>query len=346
MQRKWLIAIAIIVIILVGVLGWYFFLRPQEAPISGPTLYVDGILYSSSQLTWNLNATPSTTLYSLHDATNPGNATVNVFFNFTASFYNTTTGQWQQIYNGSQWLINNSNVTASLVVASGTLTPLQPQIFHRQVNENIATYHVFINYTDQVLNVKFVYPGSQPAVDGQTVFTYMGFDGNNNNKLDGADKAFNFTNNPNRNNANMLQEYVPASDIAWNATAAGTWSWNGTNLPGDLPVSVSITNDRKNVTWTIPYGAIGASKDSIIGVVIQAFGYDFYPTLEGTSSLTPPAPANYSKLDCRFPAPETPFKFAVDQQVTVKFYFKVFFFPNALSGTQYSFTFVPLLVSR
>lgn len=347
MERKWLIAIAIIVIVLVGVLGWYFFLRPQGGPSTGPMLYVDGVPYSSAQITWDLNATPGTTLYSLHEVNNPGNGTVYVYFNYTTSFYNSTTAQMQQIYNGSQWLINNSNLTDSLVLGSGTLIPLMIQLSHRQVNE-LSTYHVFINFTDQVLNVKFEYPGDQPAVDGQTVFTYLGFDGDNNNKLDGSDKAFNFTSNPNRANANMLQEYTPAnnSTTAWNATATGTWSWNGTNLPDDAPVSVSISEDRKDVTWTIPFALIGASKDSVIGMVVQAFGYDFYPPVSAEFSTTPPTPDNYKKLDCHFPVPETQFKFAVDPQTTVKFFVKVTFFANSIPGTKYSFTFVPLLVSK
>lgn len=345
MERKWLIAIILIAIIVVGVLGWYFlFGTPQQEQTTGPMLYVDGIPYNSTSITWNLTATPGATFYSFHNATNPGNATVDAFFNYTASFYNVSSFQWTQIYNGKKWLISNQNVTASLVFANSTLSPLLIQLFHREVGE-LTTYFVYVNYTDQMLNIKFQYPGDQPAVDGQTVFTYLGFDGNANGILDASDQAFNFTNNPTRANTNMLQKYTPANISAWNTVANKTWSWNGTNLPSDMPVTVAITNNRKNVTWTIPYEVIGASKDSYIRVVIQAFGYDFFPT--GATQTTPPTPSKYYQLACLFPAPGTPFKFTVQALTTtpVRFYFKVTFSANAIAGTQYTFNFTATIPS-
>jgi hypothetical protein len=343
MTRKWLIAIIIIAIIIVGGLGWYFlFGIPQQAQTTGPMLYVDGTPYNSTSITWNLNATPSATFYSLHNATNPGNATVNAFFNFTASFFNVSSSQWAQIYNGKKWLISNPNVTASLVLASGTLSPLLIQAFQKP-NEQ-STYAVYVNYTDQVLTMKFQYLGNQPAVDGQTVFTYLGFDGNANGILDASDQAFNFTNNPNRANASMLQVYTPANGSAWNSTPASPpYTWNDTTSPSNVPVSIAITTDRKNVTWTIPYGVIGATKDSYIRVVIQAFGYDFFPT--GATQTTPPTPNQYYRLNCHFPAPATPFKFSVQPFKTVRFYIKIIFSANAIDGTRYTFTFNATITS-
>jgi hypothetical protein len=339
LKRKWLIATIIIAIIVVGGLGWYYFFgTSSKPPTPAPVLYVDGRLYNSTSITWNLNAAPGATFYSLHNASNPtlGNASANAFFNYTASFYNGS--QWRQIYNGTNWLISNRNVTVTMVLTSGTLSTLTLSAFSRNVSE-LSTYFVFISYTDQALIIKFQYPGNQPAVDGQTVFTYLGFDGNANGILNStSDRAFNFTNNPSRANVNMLQVYTPVNTTAWNTTATNTYSWNGATLPSDAPpgLSVAITPDRKNVTWTIPYGAIGASKDSYIGVVIQAFGYDFFPT--GATQTTPPTPDKYYRLSCLLPSVPT-FEFTVQPAATVTFYLKVTFSANAIAGTKYTFNF-------
>jgi len=340
MERKWLIAIVIIAIIVVGVLGWYFFFgMPQQAPAAGQMLYVDGEPYNSTSILWNLNATSSTSFYSLHDVTNPGNVTVDVFFNYTASFYNVSSSQWVQIYDGNGWTIANPNVTASLVFTNNVLTPLLIEQFIQKPSGELATWAVYINYTDQMLGIKLQYLGNQPAVDGQTVFTYLGFDGNGNNILDASDKAFNFTNNPNRANASMLQEYTPANSSAWNSTPSNTYSWSGATSPSSVPVSVAISTDRKNVTWSIPYGVIGTEKDKYVGLLIQAFGYDWFPTGTGADQTVPPTPDKYYKVGLLLPAPGTPFEFTVQPETTVKFLFKVIFNSDAIDGTRYSFTF-------
>ncbi len=296
LEGKWLIAIVIIVIIIVGGLGWYYFFGTSSPPSTPkPMLHVDGRPYNSTLISWNLNATPSATFYSLHNASNPtvGNATTNALFSYTASFYNVSSSQWTQIYNGTKWLIN----TAPLLV--GTIPPFS--ILANKTNEK-SSYSVYINYTDRQINIKLQYLGNQSTVDGQTVFAYLGFS-NTTSGLDTSNRAFNFTNNPNRAYANVLQEYAPANTTTWNTTATNTYSWNGTTLPSNAPVSVTITTDRKNVTWTIPYGAIDASYGKTIGVVIQAFSYNFYP--KGTTWNTPPTPQNYYALKLLLPG--TPF---------------------------------------
>jgi hypothetical protein len=333
LERKWLIAIIIIAIVLVGGLGWYFFFgTPQQTPETGPQLYVDGAFYNTTSITWNVNASADASFYSLHNVTNLGNATVDVTFHYIASFYNNSTSLWQTIYNGTSWTIKNPNVTASIVFAEGSLSTLLIQAWQKPTEQ--STYAVYVNYTEVGLDIKFQYLGNQPAVDGQTVFTYMGFDGNANGILDASDKAFNFTNNPNRANASMLQEYLPQvnSTTLWNTTAVATYPWSGATSPSDAPVSVSITSDRKNVTWAIPYSVIGANFDRTIGVVIQAFGYDLFPTGATT-------PNKYFKLNCFLPAPGTPFTFSVEPHTTVKFFFKVIFASTAIINTRYSFTF-------
>jgi hypothetical protein len=338
LKRKRLIAIIIIAIIVVGGLGWYYFFGTSSTPPPlAPVLYVDGRLYNSTSITWNLNATPGATFYSLHNASNPtaGNASTKAVFSYTASFYNVSSSQWMQIYNGTNWLISKPNVTVTMVLTSGTLATLVLAAFSRNVSEQ-STYLVYMIYTELALEIKFQYPGNQPAVDGHTVFTYLGFDGNANGILDASDRAFNFTNNPDRTDANMLQEYMPANATTWNSTAVNTYSWSGNTSSSNVPVSIVITPDRKNVTWTIPYTAMGASKDSYIGVMIQAFGYDFFPT--GATQTTPPTPDKYYRLGC-FPPSVPTFGFTVPAAMTIKFYFKVTFSANAIADTEYTFTF-------
>lgn len=341
MERKRLIAIIIIAIVVVGGLGWYYFFGTSSTPPPpAAVLYVDGRLYNSTSITWNLNATPGATFYSLHNASNPtlGNASANALFKYTASFYNVSSSQWMQIYNGTNWLISNPNVTVTMVLTSGTLATLMPSAFSRNVSEQ-STYFVYIIYTDLALVIKFQYPGTQPAVDGHTVFTYLGFDGNADGILNPAsDQAFNFTNNVDTN-ASMLKVYTPANGSSWNSTPTNTYSWSGNTSSGTVPVSTAsiiITPDRKNVTWTIPYTAIGASKDSYIGVVVQAFGYDFSPT--GANQT----PAKYYRLAC-FPPQVPTFGFTVPPtttpELTVRFYFKVTFSTNAIADTKYTFNF-------
>jgi len=304
LERKRLIAVIIIAIIVVGGLGWYYFFgKSSSPPMPGPMLYVDGRLYNSTSITWNLNATPGAASYWLHNASNPtlGNASANAFFSYKAFFYNSSQSQWVQIYNGTQWLIN----TASLLITPHDAIP-PFSISVNKANER-SKYNVYINYTDQQINVKLQYLGNKPTVDGKTVFAYLGFGDFSNatsGYLDASNRAFNFTDNLNRVSTNMLQVYEPANATTWNATAIGTYSWNGTTLPSDAPVSVAITTDRKNITWTIPYAAIGAVKGKTIGVVIQAFGYNFYPA--GATSTTAPTPSKYYKLNLRFPA-QVPF---------------------------------------
>ena len=341
MVSRRLIAIVVIVVVIVAFLGWYFFFgTPKQVETTSSTMYVDGILYNATQITFDLNATQNAIYYFPHNASNPTNATVPAFFNYTVSFYNVSNSQWTQVFNGTKWLKNQQNVSASLVYTNGSLTPWVNRALQKE--DGNSTYAVYVNYTDTQLTIKFQYLyGNQPAVDGTTVFSYLGFDGDADGILDGQDMAFNFTNNPNRAEANMLQSYVPLNTTTWNSTAVTYPSWNGTTSPSDLPVSIAISADRKNITWTVPFSVIGASKDSYIGVVMQTFSYDFYPS--GVSDNMPPAPNKYYRLGC-FLSVAQGLSFSINPFATVDFYLKLVFSKNAIAGTKYSFTFIPGIV--
>ena len=337
MERKRFIAFIIIIIVIVGGLGGYFFVMPKEAPPAGPMIYIDAMNYTSALSPWHITANnTSATVYALHNITNAGEGNVDLKFNYTVSRYDGT--QWVELFNGTKWLVSNPNVTVSLVNASGGLqAPWQIWPEHKAHEQSI--YHVFFNYTDQAIYITFKYPGSDPTVDGQTVFNYLAFDGNGNSSLDGLDRAFNFTNNPSQSNKNMLRVYTPKNASSWNSNYTAKYEWNDDISPANVPVTVAISSDRRNVTWTIPFNVIGAQKDKTIGLLVQAFGYDWYPI--GANPTTPPTPSKYSKILLSFPEPKSPFTFTVQPQTTVKFFIKVIFSGNA--NGEYSFTFQPYI---
>jgi hypothetical protein len=347
MERKGFIAFIILVIVIVGGLGGYFFVMPREAPASGPMIYVDAMNYTSALTPWQITANnTSATVYTLHNITNLGQGNVDLKFKYTVSRYNGT--QWVTLFNGTHWFNGtrwltsntNSNVTVSLVRAyNGLQAPWNIQAFQKAIEK--APYSANINWTDQAIYITLNYLGTiTPTVDGQTVFNYLAFDGNANGILDASDKAFNFTNNPGLTpDKNTLRIYTPLNASFWNPTPVDTHNWNDDVSPASVPVSVAISSDRRNVTWTIPFNVIGAQKDKNIGLLIQAFGYDWFPS--GVNDTTPPTPSNYQRVTLSYPAPASPFTFTVQPQTTMKFFIKIIFTDKA--NGDYSFTFQPYI---
>jgi hypothetical protein len=323
MERKWIIAIVIITIIVVGGLSWYiFFSTPPEEKKTGSIILLDG--QNSTSLVYNPTTVPDSTAYSPHNISNAGDAAAQVKLGTTVLYNNGT--QWNKIFNGTQWTISNPNVTVSLV-SVGNLTKGALIIQAYQKANEQSSYGVYFTHTDKEIYIKFQYLGDNPTVDNSgTVFTCLYFDGNGNGILDASDKAFNFTNNPNRLNKNMLKVYTPETTSSWQFSTE--YGWNET-LPNNIPVSIATSSNRKNVTWTIPFNAIGAEKDMFLGYALQAFGYDWYPA--GANSTTP---NKYARVQLSLP---TMGAVAVSPQTTIKFYIKVTFAPTA-SGN-YSFMF-------
>jgi len=286
MERKWLITIVIIAIIIVGGLGWYFLIwsapREQQQVLK---VYMDNKNYTTP-LTWNLTATPGSMVYSsLHNITNLGNSSVNVAFTLNVYHHNGT--HWIEEFNGTHWKVTPHYANARFVSAAN-VTKFWTIWWANKSHEQ-ATYYFSFAHTDQMVYVTFWYQGENPTVDGTTVFTCICFDGNGNNLLDASDKAFNFTNNPNRQYKNQLKIYKPRTTSSWNSSAT-EYSWNET-LPIDIPVTVAISDNRKNITLAIPFNYIGAEKAKPLGFAVQAFSRDWGPA--GADSTTP---SRYQKV--------------------------------------------------
>jgi hypothetical protein len=176
--------------------------------------------------------------------------------------------------------------------------------------------------------VRFQYLGDNPTIDGETVFAYLALDGNGNGILDASDKAFNFTSNPNRSNVNNLKVYTPIPPSSWNTTAT-EYSWNGTTSPSSMPINAVISDDRKNITWAIPFSYIGAQKDAYLRFAFQTFGYGW--SQYGANATTP---AKWPQILLSLPQVTS---FKIYQQQTIKIYIRVKFESQA-SG-DYSFVY-------
>lgn len=326
MQRKTLIAIVIIAIIIVGGLGWYqfFWIQPteEEKPIQ---VFIDGNHYTTP-LVWNVTAVNGTTIESdSHSLLNNETTAISATFNFTIWHYNTTSNQWIKEFNGTHWLINQT--VATVLISLVNQTKVTRFMFAEKKTVDPGTYTVILMHTENTIYVKLMFNGGNPTVDGQTVFAYLAFDGNGNNILDAQDKAFNFTNNPNRQNINQLKVYTPISDYAWNTTAT-EYSWNETVPPSNVPVTVVMSDDKKNITWAIPFTYIGAERDATIGFFFQAFGYDYM------AGATPTLAAKYAKVTLSL---VEVMSFTLNPLETARFLIKVQF--GASASGEYSFVY-------
>jgi len=325
MERKRLIALVIIAIIIVGVLGWYFLsTRPEETkPLQ---VFIDANHYTTP-LTLNATAVNGTMIESpSHDLINQEINPMRAQFTFNVWHYNTSTNQWTMEFNGTHWLVNQN--VATILVSMGNQTKVSRFSYASLKKIDPSFYYVSLTHTDRMIYVNFVFTGRNATVDGETVFAYLAFDGNGNNTLDAQDKAFNFTNNPKRSSINQLKIYTPKNATAWNTTAT-EYSWNENVSPSTMPVAVVISNDRKNITWAIPFSYIGAQRDKNIGFFFQAFGYDW-----GVEGATPTTPAKYEKVSL---ALAEVLSFNLEPLQTIRFFVRVWF--GARASGDYSFVY-------
>jgi hypothetical protein len=335
MERKKFITLIIIIIIIISALGLYIYIFGVPRPETPPLVYIDGNDYTTP-VTWDsITAVAGQTFYNgPHNLTNADTSKVKVSFTLNVYHFNTTTNQWDTWFNGSQWLVRKSYIkNVTLVSAASTM-----QLFgsgwasQRSVGEN-TTYTIFVNSTDDTVYFQLQYPKilTNPTVDGETVFSYICIDGDNDNLIDGADKAFNFTNNLNRTPKNELKVYTPATPSSWQFN--NTYTWNENTSPSSVPISVTITDDRKNITWAIPFSYIGAQKDKTIGFALQAFSHDWYPT--NVAGLNETTPAKYQEVGLVLNPTAT---FTMQPDTSVIFYIRVQFDTGATGDYRFVYT--------
>jgi hypothetical protein len=322
MERKWLIAIVIIAIIIVGGLGWYFFFSPKEQPVPLARVYIDAKNYTTP-LIWNftvVNGTQPTRMESSpHTVTNDETNATNVAFNCTIWRRNETTNQWIEQYDGRRWLVAEHN-TASIYTADN-ITRINAYALANKTGEK-ALYFYSLTFNDNTIYLELKYIGNDPTVDGQTVFAYVAFDGDGNNTLDGSDKAFNFTNNPSLSTGkNQLKVYTPTGPSSWNSSAT-EYSWDGNISSSSVPITVVLANNRKDITFAIPFDYIGAKREGSLGFILQAFSHDWVP-----SKADPTTPAKYTKVSLALAYAALSFEVAAGQ--TFRFYIRTVFLPQA-----------------
>ena len=343
MERKWLIAIVIIAIIVVGGLGWYFLFMPKEEAEGPPKVYIDAQDYTIP-LVWNITAVKGASNMSIaHTLTNSETSPMNVTFSYTIWHFNTTLNQWVQEWNGTHWTRRwngtrwveiKHNATTTLL-SGANQTKISSIAWAEQKAGDQSTYYYSLKATDQMIYIDFQYPKEgNPTIDGQTVFTYLCLDGNGDKLLNENDKAFNLTNNPNRANVNELKVYQPQNTTSWNPTAT-EYSWNETTSPSTVPITVIISSDRRNITYAIPYNYIGAKINTKIGWAFQAFSKDWMPY--GANQDTPD---KYQQVQLSLPQK---LNFVLEPQKTIRFYIKVTFDSTAVGD--YSFIYTAMVPS-
>jgi hypothetical protein len=329
MERKWLIAIVIIAIVVVGGLGWYFFFFPKEQPAPLTRVYIDAKNYTTP-LMWNFtidNSTQVTTVESSHTVTNAEANATNVAFNYTIWHRNGTTNQWTEQYDGKKWLVTEHNVAS--IYTANNMTKIATYALANKSGEQ-ALYFYSLTHNDNMIYLELQYNGDNPTVDGQIVFAYVAFDGNGNGALDASDKAFNFTNNPNLSTGkNQLKVYTPTGSSSWNTTAS-PYSWDGNVSSSDVPITVVIANNRKDITFAIPFDYIGAKKDGSLGFILQAFSHDWVP-----ATADPTTPAKFIKVSLALAHASSSFEIAAGK--TFRFYIRTVFQP--LASGDYSIVF-------
>jgi hypothetical protein len=332
MERKWITAIFIIAIVIVGFSGWYFLYGTQKAkPIVSADVTIDGNDYTMP-IIWNLTAVSGATNETSHTMINKGTSATSMSFN--ATIWHLVGNQWTEVWNGTNWFNgtswvnpNYAAVQSSIIAIENTTIGPWTAFAYKPLSGDSSTYSYNLTYDDQMIYLNLKYQGSNPTVDGQTVFAYVAFDGNGNGILDGSDKAFNFTSNPSLPTENNLTIYTPASNSSWNTTPTRTFSWNGSVSPSIMPITVLCSGNRTNITFAIPFSYIGAQIGGKLGFALQAFSHDW-----ATANAT--TPAKYMQVQLFFP-PVT--SFSVEPSATVTFYTEVVF-TSAASG-EYSIVF-------
>jgi hypothetical protein len=331
MERKWIIAIVIIAIVIIGFSGWYFLHpTPKPKPVVSADITIDNKDYMIP-INWTLAATPGATNETSHTIINKGTNATSMAFNTT--IWHLVENQWTEVWNGTNWFNGTSWVGASYaavqpsIVVIGNTTGGSWTAFAYKPPEESSTYYYNLTYNDQMIYFNLKYPGSNPTVDGQTVFAYVAFDGNGNGILDASDKAFNFTSNPSLPTENNLTIYTPSSSSSWNTTPTATFSWNGSVSPSNMPITVLCSGNRTNITFAIPFTYIGAQMGGKLGFALQAFSHDW-----ATANAT--TPANFTPVPLSF-LPVT--SFSVEPNLPLTFYTEALF-TSGVSG-EYSIVF-------
>jgi len=326
MERKWIIAIVIIAIVVVGFSGWYFLYGVQKPkPIVKADVTIDQNDYTTP-INWTLTAIPSTTNVTSHTITNKGTNATSMTFNVTISHLKGN--QWIEVWNGTGWFNGTrwvssryAAVNASIVVAENQSAPISNPFGAATTSSGLSNYYYSLTYDDQkiYLNLDYLNLGGNPTVDGKTVFAYVAFDVNGTGVLGASDKAFNFTSNPGLEND--LEVYTPSGPNSWNATPASPYAWNGSVSPGNVPINVSCSSNRANIKFTIPFSYIGAQMGGKLGFAIQAFGHEWNPT--ATNATTP---SKYTRISISpLPAAPNTFPSNIQPNTTQRFYTEVVF---------------------
>ena len=341
MDRKWIIATVTIAIVIVGFLGWYFLQGTQKAKT--PLVSADVTINSNNYrvpIIWNLTAVPGATNESVsYIAHNAGANLTSVEFNST--IWQLVGGSWTEVWNGTKWfngtswVVDHAPVQASIVFGENQTTGMYPNPTYGYANKSSesATYSYGLSNDDQKIYLTLNYLGSNPTVDGQTVFAYVAFNSNGNGNLDASDKAFNFTSNPGLEND--LEVYAPSGLNTWNSTPiAPPYTWNGSASPNNVPITVLCSSNRANITFVVPLSYIGAQIGGNLGFVIQAFGHNWAP-----SSANATTPSNYRLYSLSLPSISSGTFPNLEPNANLRFYTKVAFTSAASAGAEYSIVF-------
>jgi hypothetical protein len=332
MERKWVIAIVIIAIVIVGFSGWYFLYGTQKAkPIVSADVTIDGKDYTMP-INWTLTAIPSAKNETGHTIINEGTNATSMAFNTT--IWHLEGNQWTQVWNGTKWFNGTNWVSAShaavqpsiFVIQNTTVGPWTA-FANKPLSGESSTYYYNLTYNDKMIYFNLKYPGSNPTIDNQTVFAYVALDVNGNGTLNPSDKAFNFTSNPSLPTENELEIYTPENSSSWNTTPA----WSGNISSNDVPITVLCTDNRTNITFAIPLSYIGATVGGHLGFVLQAFSHDWV-----TSNGNAPTPSNYITVPGGLSFPQVA-SFLVEPNTSLMFYTEAGF-TSAASG-EYSIVF-------
>ena len=141
-----------------------------------------------------------------------------------------------------------------------------------------ANYNVYVVTDNEALYLAFEYLGNDPEITSPTVFINVFIDGNNNDNIDGLDKAFIFQNRDGLGGVmNWLRMYPAKSDgSGWDIPPYFDdpnqfgYLWETSISPETVPVRIGISGDRKVVEWRIPRNLVGVTGNSF-GLTWQAF---------------------------------------------------------------------------
>jgi hypothetical protein len=324
----------------VGFSGWYLLYGTHKAkPVVSADVTIDNNDYRIP-IIWNLTAIPGATNETSHTLINKGTNATRMAFNTT--MWHLDGNQWTEVWNGTNWFNGTTWVNAKYaavqpsIVVIGNTTGGSWTAFAYKPPEESSTYYYTLTYNDEMIYFNLKYAGSNPTVDGQTVFAYVAFDGNGNGILDGSDKAFNFTSNPSLPTENNLTIYTPASSSSWNTAPTGTFSWNGSVLSNSsaksnsVPITVVCSSNRTNITFAIPFSYIGAQMGGKLCFALQAFSHNW-----ATANAT--MPADYQPVKLSFPPITLSGSFNVGPGTTLTFYTEAVF--TSKSSGEYSIVF-------